>query len=289
MARMTAGRRAHAARSIVVGTDFSRSAHRAVVRAIQIAATNGARLHIVHASPRLPRALARTFNASDDRMIRSALEAALREARSAGAVARSHHVHAGATRGLWQSIEELRPALVVVGSRGHAIRDELVGSTAERLARSADRPVLLVRRSLHWSARPYRDVVIAADAESNLADAAAATDFVAPNARRAVVHAYEGPFEYGMRLNGASVADMRVYRTQIRREAHAAMVKVLRHAGLDERLLHLHHGSAMRVLQRVDQNALLVINRHHSLARRVLLGSTTRLVVAHGGSDLLIV
>jgi nucleotide-binding universal stress UspA family protein len=283
---MTATRGAHGARAIVVGTDFSRSAHNAVARATQIAAANGATLHIVHASQPLPRALARTFGATDERMVRSVLRAALHDARSAGVAARSHHLTAGVTRGLLRSVRQLRPALVVVGARGRSIRDAIVGSTAERLASFGRRPVLLVRRA---ATRPYRDVVIAADATSDVADAAAAASFVAPSARRSVLHAYEGPFEYRLRLNGAGAADMRLYRAAVRREAHAAMSKVLREAGVDEALLDLQHGSAPRVLRRVGENALLVINRHGPLAHQVLLGSTTRFVIAHGRSDVLIV
>jgi len=176
--------------------------------------------------------------------------------------------------------------LVVVGARGRSVHDAFVGSTAERLAIFGQRPVLLVRRH---ATREYRDVVIAADVESTLAEAAAAAKLVAPYARRSVVHAYEGPFEYRLRLDGAGAADMRMYRAQARRHARAEMLRVLRDAGVDETLLQLQHGSAPRVLQRVDDSALLVINRRRSLARHILLGSTTRYVIAHGGSDVLIV
>lgn len=206
--------------------------------------------------------------------------------RSAGVRARSHLVNAGVTRGLSRTVGELGPALVVVGARGRSVRDAVVGSTAERLAVFGRRPVLLVRRP---ATRPYRDVVIAADVDSSLVDAVAAADFVAPNARACVVHAYEGPFEYRLRLDGAGAADMRMYRARTRREARADMLKALRDAGVDETLLELRHGRAPRVLMGVDRRSLLVINRHRSLTRHVLLGSTTRFVIAQGRSDVLIV
>lgn len=281
-----ATRAAHRARTIVVGTDFSRPAARAVARAIQLAATSRATLHIVHASRSLPRALARAFGAADDRTIRDALRAAVDEARSAGIHARSHHVNAGATRGLSRSVSELRPAVAVVGARGHSIRDAFVGSTAERLAMFGRCPVLLVRRS---AARPYREVVIAADVDSELADGVAAANLITTSAPCSVLHAYEGAYEYRLMLDGAGPAPMRMYRAQTRRDAQARMSKALRAAGMDEALLQLQHGSAPRVLQRVDANALLVLNRHRSLTRHVLLGSTTRFVIAYGTSDVLIV
>jgi nucleotide-binding universal stress UspA family protein len=183
-------------------------------------------------------------------------------------------------------VRELGPALVVVGARGRATRDAFVGSTAERLAIFARSPVLLVRRP---ATRLYRDVVIAADVDSSLAAGVAAANFVAPNARRTVVHAYEGPFEYRLMLDGAGPADMRIYRAQTRREARSKMSKVFADAGVDEALLRLQHGSAARVLRCVEPNALLVINRHRSLSRHMLLGSTTRFVIAHGSSDVLLV
>lgn len=279
-------RGAHGKRPIVVGTDFSPPANNAVARAIEIAKTNGATLHIVHASRTLPRALALTFGASDDRAIRNALRAALDEARAAGVRAQSHLVDAGARRGLSKSTKELNPALVVVGTRGRATRHAFLGSTAERLATFGSCPVLLVRRP---SARPYAKIVIAADVDSVLAAGASAADLVAADTPRSVVHVYEGPFEHRLMLDGAGHAEMRMYRTQTRREARAKLLTVLKNAGVDEALLHLQHGRAARVLRRVDADTLLVMNRHRSLARHVVLGSTTRHVIAYGRSDVLIV
>ncbi|MBX3231441.1 MAG: universal stress protein [Labilithrix sp.] len=283
---MPATRGAHEPCPIVVGTDFSRPAHNAVARAIQIAQANAATLHVVHASRTLPKALARAFGATSDRTLRAALREALDEARAAGVSARSHLVDAGATLGMSKSIKELKPAIVVVGARGRATRDAFVGSTAERLAVFGGRPVLLVRRP---ATRPYKEVVIATDVDSAIADGVAAADVVAPAAPRSVVHAYEGPFEHRLRLDGARPADISTYRAQTRQEARATMSKVLRDAGVDESLLHLLHGSAPHVLHRVEANALLVINRHRSLARHLVLGSTTRHVIAYGASDVLIV
>jgi nucleotide-binding universal stress UspA family protein len=41
--------------------------------------------------------------------------------------------------------------------------------------------------------------------------------------------------------------------------------------------------------RRGDANALLVIQRHRSLASHMVLGCTTRFVIAYGSSDVLIV
>jgi nucleotide-binding universal stress UspA family protein len=131
--------------------------------------------------------------------------------------------------------------------------------------------------------------VIAAEADSAVGDGVAAANLVAGSAPCSIVHAYQGPFESRLVLDGVGPAEMRKYRAQSRREARARMSKVLRDAGVDEALLQLQHGRAPRVLQRIDANALLVLNRHRSLARHVLLGSTTRFVVAHGVSDVMIV
>jgi nucleotide-binding universal stress UspA family protein len=67
------------------------------------------------------------------------------------------------------------------------------------------------------------------------------------------------------------------------------MKQLVAGVGIEGVKLVLRHGSARQVLQRVDRDSLLVLGRGDSVVRRLLLGSVTRAVVAHGASDLLLV
>jgi len=275
------------AKAIVVGTDFSSASADALTRATDIARETGATLHIVHASRRLPVALARSLGLNtDERAIGRTLEGYAEATSAAGATVRTHHVHGGATNALRATCRDVGAALVVVGARGRAVPDATLGSTAERLTGAGSTPVLLVRRKVSGA---YRDVVIAADAETDLRAALAASRVVAHDARLSVLHAFAAPFEPTLRLEGASAANLQSYRRHARREAVETMTPLLEEAGLDPSALAVEHGDARRVLSRVDPRTLIVIHRSRSLLRHALVGSVSRWLLAYGTSDVLLV
>jgi len=160
----------------------------------------------------------------------------------------------------------------------------LIGSTAERLVALDRHRVLLVRRS---ATRTYREVLIAADEESRLEDQVAAAGLF--STVPLVLHAYEGPFTSVLRSHGASSADLRHYRETAKREAESTMTTLVEKVGLHRRRLVLRHGSAVRLLQHVHRDSLLVLSRGRSVVRHLLFGSVTRAIVAYGNSDLLLV
>ena len=274
-------------KAVVVGTDFSSASADALTRATDIARRTGATLHIVHASRRLPAALARSLGlTTDERAIARTLEGFAEATNAAGATVRTHHIHGGATNALRTTCREVGASLVVVGARGRAVPDATLGSTAERLTTGGGPPVLLVRRKVSG---PYRDVVIAADAETDLRAALAASRVATQDARLSVLHAVAAPYEPTLRLEGANPATVQSYRRQVRREAVATMTPLLEAAGLDPELLDVDHGDARRVLSRVDPRVLLVLHRSRSLLRHALVGSVSRWVLAYGTSDVILV
>ncbi|MBX3187217.1 MAG: universal stress protein [Labilithrix sp.] len=280
---------ASAAHAILVGTDFSRSAEHAVERGIQIAKASRAALHLLHASPRLPRALVKLVGGSDDDADRAALERVVAHARAAKVKAHGHHLEAAPSAALRAKARELSADLVIVGARGRTLPDTFVGSTAERIAAFGRVPVLLVRRRAH---RAYRAVIIAADKDIDLRRAVAAAAVAAPGRAFSVLHAYEGPFELSLRLHGVNAAGIRSYRREVRREAHAALLERLEDAGVDRSALVLRHGDPRRVLKHAEEergDVLFVLQRGRSEVAHVLVGSVTRSLIAHATSDVLIV
>ena len=272
--------------AIVVGTDFSSASADAMARATEIARETGATLHVVHASRRIPAVIARTAGLDDESAVARTLAGFAAEIRAAGARVRTHHVRGGAMSALRTTGREVGASLVVVGARGRTVPDATIGSTAERIAAAGGAPVLLVRRKVR---EPYRDVVIAADAETDLGASANAARLVAPDARLSVLHAYATPFEPRLQLQGVGAATIQSYRRQVRREADEAITPLVEKAGLDASSLVLRHGDARRVLLGVDKHALLVIHRSRSVVRHALVGSVSRWLIAYGTSDILLV
>ena len=139
-------------RTILVGTDFSSEADKALRLGVEIARTLGAAVEIVHvhqpATYVLPPPLdivALPDQGDDIVQIRVSLDERRKEAEAAG-VAVSQVLLAGEPAGtLVSRAKELEPYLIVVGSRGSTgLAHILLGSVAERVVRHATCPVLVV-------------------------------------------------------------------------------------------------------------------------------------------------
>jgi nucleotide-binding universal stress UspA family protein len=144
---------------------------------------------------------------------------------------------------------------------------------------------LLARRD---SSRPYAEVLLAANEDSDLRSQVEAAALFSDEAPK-VLHTFEGPFESTLQLHGASSKELNSYRADARRNAEAIMTKRLKQAGLEPSQLVLRHGHALTLLQRIPRDTLLVLSRRRSTISRLLLGSVTRTVVAHGSCDVLLV
>lgn len=271
--------------AIVLGVDFSRGSQIAERRAVELARRYDAALHVVHAEPRIPRALARRFSSVGGGKPREELEAVVEALRGRGINAHAHLMQGEPVKCLTTKARAVAADLVVVGTRGTSVISAVIGSTAERLVAVDQHRVLLVRRSAE---RAYRKVVIAAGEESRLREEMAAAEFVSTKPVT-VLHVYEAPFESALISHGASARELSNYRGDARRQAEHRMSELLTKAGIDPAVLVLQHGNPFRVLERFDPDSLLVLSRSPSRARRLLLGSVTRAVVAYGRSDLLLV
>lgn len=138
---------------VLVGTDFSARAQRAVDQASEIASALGASLVVTHAWNTSALAVA-PFPAAIpiEPLMRSAreaaaeaLEAEVERCRARGVDARGELVDGPASRVLVDLAERFRARLVVVGRRGAAdLAHILLGSVSERVARTSNRPVLVV-------------------------------------------------------------------------------------------------------------------------------------------------
>jgi nucleotide-binding universal stress UspA family protein len=169
--------------------------------------------------------------------------------------------------------EMLEVELIVTGRRdGRHFRDAFFGATAERIIRTARRPVLMVRRTPR---SVYRHPAIALDADSATHGAIAGLlRLIQPSPVAVdVIYAYHIPYE-GLVYPSLAPEIARARRAEHRRDAQSRLTKTLAeglaHAKVspDEapRLrLHVHHGDPRSVIEMTVKNTapdLLVLGTH---------------------------
>ncbi len=152
---------------ILVATDFSERSSRAIQRATLLAKTSGAFLSLVHVvdddQPR--RMLQAKQRAAED--VLAEQTRALRE--NEGLACTSRIVLGDAFEGIAAAARQDHADLLVVGPhRRQVLKDVFVGTTAERVIRVSDRPVLMTNGI---PVGPYRHVLVAIDL-SECSDAA---------------------------------------------------------------------------------------------------------------------
>jgi nucleotide-binding universal stress UspA family protein len=135
---------------ILVAIDGSDCSNRAFAKALELATLAGARLTALAVEGPLP-AYAATIGEVEevkrekDAFFRGLAEHARREAHGAG-IELAVEVRPGhAAEVISRIAEEGEYDLVVLGHRGHFVRDRLLGSTADRVAEHAPCPVMIVR------------------------------------------------------------------------------------------------------------------------------------------------
>jgi nucleotide-binding universal stress UspA family protein len=135
---------------ILVAIDGSECSDRALEKALELAALAGARVTALAVEGPLP-AYAATVGEVDevkrekDAFFRRLARAAQVQAEAAG-IEMDVDIRPGHASEMISHVAEAgRYDLVVLGHRGHFVRDRLLGSTADRVAEHAPCPVMIVR------------------------------------------------------------------------------------------------------------------------------------------------
>ncbi|MDP1652740.1 MAG: universal stress protein [Rhodocyclaceae bacterium] len=209
----------HAITTIVAATDFSNAAKRAVLRAALIARQHGAELHLLHVAPLLALYPGQEIDPADGTVNGAAISDRF------AAVARMLREHYGIRVRLAQRIGRahtqiadyaatVRADLVVVGARGEsAILRLLLGSTASRLLRVRQGPVLIVRGD---PVDPYDQVLAALDFSSHAPVVVAWADKLARDGQLRLLHVLEPMDEHDLRAKGLDDAAIRQRREETR-------------------------------------------------------------------------
>lgn len=212
--------------NILVATDFSPHAGRAVDRAARLAHEHRATLHLLHVMDKL---LLQMFAGSIDEYPLATEQRLLDSATSrlkdlAGhlathfGVAVRHELLIGRIHSqVAQYAVTHGVGLSVFGAHGeNFVRDLFMGSTAAKFLRKGRQPTLVVRSE---DKQPYREVLVAVDFSpaSRLTVEAAAR--MAPQASIHVLHVSELPFEGKLRFVGVKEDDIAQYRRQAEQAA----------------------------------------------------------------------
>jgi len=283
---------------ILAATDLSPPARHAAGRAARIARQLDASLTLLHVLPAGPLDELRQWLGAaagqrlEDDSLRE-LTALAGELRAAHGVSPQAVQRSGVVLDvLGHEAEACGADLLVLGARGASfLRRMVLGTTAERLLRRTQRPLLVVREAPH---EPYRRALLAIDFSPWSAAVVAQARRVAPQARPVLLTAFQVPFEEKLRFAGVDASVVEHYRQQARAQATQQLHALADDAGLqpgDWDPCIVEGDASLRLIEQeqVRDCDLVVLGKHgRSAAEDLLLGSVTKHVLAEGRSDVLV-
>lgn len=287
-------------RTLVVATDLSPAADVAVDQAALLAKRWDAELLLLHvfndgvwATLKAIYATERWIGGDLVLVARNRLSQQVRELAARHGIRARGETRTGSAAGAIAAFcREQSAQLLVVGEHGGDwIGDAVIGGTALKVLRSAELPVLLVRRPA--SADPA-GILIATDFSESATRAAQLSMTWFPHVRQHLVHAYAVAFEGRMRLAGAADDDIERYRQGERSRAEQRLQAQMHTLSATPALGKvLMHGSPTAILIRQAQSAnadLIVIGKHGGTALdERLLGSVTEEVLYLANCNVLLV
>ena len=290
--------RASPLRNVLVATDFSRGAGRAVARAVRLPLVEGATLTLLHgARGGVESSFDESSSVTPQRALAEARAAAELDAPSQPITFRIETVlaHGEPVVEILRRAEADGADLIVVGRRERrSLRAAVLGSTAARLARKSDRPILVVGGPLRPS---YQRLLVAVDLPPETSRRALDTSMRLldlDRARADVVHALDDASQKLLRRAGATPEELRSEREEHRASARATIREYLSafsDSGLRWTSI-VRFGEPRRlVLDAVDRRRadLLAIGTHgRSGIARVLLGSVAEHLIDSAPCDVLV-
>lgn len=286
--------------TIVAALDLEAGSDEVLARAIQLATVHAARmivLYVVEGEP-LPQAATLSDRSEDelrDDLKQHALAAIEHRLIASGRTRRTEvQVEFGSPHEVITHVAFERSAdLIVIGpGKGHSLKEKILGSTADRIIRSAAAPILVVRKH---SAEPYREVVVAVDFSLQSELAAKEARRLTPQAALQLVHTDAIPltFQQAMLRVGTSQSEMEGYHSARAEHAHNELTAFVRNVLEDEkvatRVLDGEPGQTLVRLSKETPIDLLVLGPHgRGIVRQALLGSVTQRVLREAECDVLI-
>lgn len=275
-----------APRSILVASDLSARSDRALARAFRLAQALEAELTVAHiVDDAMPPDMARDVEISATETLERQAALVAGECRFE-VVTRIGHP----ATDVLALIEERAPGLVVVGShRARGFLAALRETTAQRVVRLSDRPVLVANDPVEHD---YSRILAATDFSPAGTAALQLGHAIAPQARVVPVHALHMPYP-GMLAAGGGTGE--ALQASFRAEAQSLArswrdANPLPEHALDE--IVIEAGSPFMVLQKVRQSGggdLVTVGAHGRVgAAPALLGSLASDLMRHPFCDVLV-
>lgn len=283
--------------TLLAATDFSPSARFAVARAALLAQERGGELIIKHVVNTDPWLALRDLVDERDIAGRVAEQARMALAAGASSIAREHRLVPHTEVASGRTVDELLAGseaadLLVLGASGdHPVRHRTIGSTADRLARLARIPLLIVRGE---PVQPWRQVVAAVDFSACSLSALRLARQLAPGAAFHLLHCIDVPTVAHPALGALRRDAMTHLRTRARERA-IEQLEQLRSEFDAGRSVSLSVGEddvRLEVLREADRRGADLISmgkQGQSLISDTLLGSVTASVLADALCDVLVV
>lgn len=276
----------------LVATDFSGRSDRAISRAASLARQLSADLVVAHVvDDDRPEAIVES-----DRIRAAALLQEIASRLDLPAERCEWRVATGeAFDGLLRLCEEQNPALLVLGAhRRRILRDVFIGTTAERVLRSAKLPVLMVNCE---PAGPYRRILAAVDFQEGSVAALRAFEKlgIARDSVLTALHAFDAPARGLMVRTPATLSDIEDYVAQEGRRAMTTLRAFLElhNEGAALPAVEAIEGSAAATIQdyahRTGSDLVVIGTRGRSGLDRLLLGSVAEEVLRRSDLDVLAV
>lgn len=282
--------------AVVAATDFSFSAHRAARRAGVLAKELGARLDLLHVvDSSTAKALLRRSPAVEVEQplrleAKRALDSLAEDIVAAGGVVNASVLREGRVMDEILAISA-NSDLLALGPRGvNPLRDFILGSTAERIARMVDCPMLVVKQDPQI---PYDHVLVPVDFSQYSAPSLQFASKLAPRATLHVFHALDFSLKPRLRSAGISEDGITAYTDELQREANASMAELIA-APLGQPVVStVQRGDArVNISERAAayQCTLIVMGKQgRSWLSEHVLGSVTRRVLELAACDVVVV
>jgi universal stress protein E len=278
---------------IVVATDLQPRSERALSRAISLANGIGATLTVVHAVPKTP-------STPSARVRRNAVYAQILSAiDDATAGTRSELIDIDVRVGkpldvIATAARAANADLIVVAAPLARRFDSIVGTTAERLIRATQRPVLIVHREAH---NDYINAAVASDLSAGSVSIiqTAARFGIFDSKQTTLLHAFDPPYAGMLKSVGVDDAGINDYYSSWREELETNARVTLDAAGLPDDDARVavrpqHVAEAIRELLEQEKPEVLVIGASRwFLTKRLLVGSVADQVLRTASCDVLVI
>jgi nucleotide-binding universal stress UspA family protein len=286
---------------IIVATDFSSRAGRAIERGAQLAKEHDAKLYLLHVLPlftseALKRLLIETPLETEQRLYSHA-QATLQETAAALAsegINVAHYVEVGRAHMEINQYAKLREAdLIVMGDQGETfIQEFFLGTTVSKTLSKGSCPLLIVKQAPKGE---YKHVLVPVDFSQPSLEALDAALKAGIRASFHVLHVAEVPLELRMKQAGYSEEWISLYRNDILGSVLEKMESIIRsHAPGNVRLAcTVEQGRPSDVILQQAQSRnidLIVIGkRGETELDEALFGSVTKHVLYGTSCDVLVV